>query len=131
MTEGYDAIQRAMDVIGVTRDTTYLNTTPFVLGDDPDQFLIIYGVNHAATGKATYSNLGIYGAKLDNGVASVNNRRFEGTAVEYIPDNPAAKYLYVWKMAPGLQGEVNCTELAQGPVSYGIGLNEIRALSVS
>jgi hypothetical protein len=124
LPEGYDAMQRGMDVIGVTRDTTYLNTTPFVLGDDPDQFLIIYGVNHEATGKATYSNLGIYGAKLDNGVASVNNRRFEGTAVEYIPDNPAAKYLYVWKMARDCNGEVNCTEVPTGPGSYGIGLNE-------
>jgi hypothetical protein len=93
--EGYDAMQRGIDVIGVTRDTTYLNTTPFVLGDDPSQFLIIYGVNHAATGKATYSNFGIYGAKLDNGVASVTNKRFEGKAEEYLPDNPAAKYLYL------------------------------------
>lgn len=124
LTEGYDAMQRGIDVIGVTRDTTYLNTTPFKLGGDPSQFLIIYGVNHAATGKASYSNLGIYGVKLDNGVISVNNKKFNGTAEEYIPDNPAAKYLYVWKVARNCNGDGNCTEVPTGPGSYGIGLND-------
>jgi len=124
LTEGYDALQRGIDVIGVTRDTTYLNSTTFKLGDDPSEFLIVYGVNHAATGKASYSNLGIFGARLDNGVAGVDNRRFEGTAEEYLPGNPAAKYLYVWKMTRNCSGEVNCTEVPTGPGSYGIGLND-------
>jgi len=123
--EGYDAMQRGIDILGATRDTTYLNnTTPFTLGDDPSQFLIIYGVNHASTGKASYSNLGIFGAKLNNGVASVDNKRFEGTAEEYIPGNPAAKYLYVWKVARDCNGDGNCTEVPTGPGSSGIGLNE-------
>lgn len=124
LTEGYDALQRGINVIGVTRDTTYMNTTPFKLGDGPGQFLIVYGVNHAATGKATYSNLGIYGTKLDNGVVAVGNNRFEGTADEFIPGNPAARYLYVWKVARNCSEEGNCTEVPTGPGSYGIGLNE-------
>ncbi|MFZ3050312.1 MAG: hypothetical protein WA106_05890 [Methanothrix sp.] len=110
-------------MIGVTRDTIYLNTTTLELGDDPSEFLIVYGVNHVATGKASNSNLGIFGAKLDNGVAGVDNIIFEGTAEEYLPGNPAAKYLYVWKMARNCSGEVNCTEVPTGPGSYGIGLN--------
>lgn len=111
-------------MIGVTRDTIYLNTTTLELGDDPSEFLIVYGVNHVATGKASNSNLGIFGAKLDNGVAGVDNIIFEGTAEEYLPGNPAAKYLYVWKMARNCSGEVNCTEVPTGPGSYGIGLND-------
>ena len=123
--EGYDAIQRGISALGATRDTTYLNnTTPFTLDDDPSEFLIIYGVNHAATGKASYSNLGIFGAKLNNGVASVDNKIFEGTAEEYIPGNPAAKYLYVWKFARDCNGDENCTVVPTGPGSSGIGLNE-------
>jgi hypothetical protein len=51
-------------------------------------------------------------------------RIFEGTAEEYLPGNPAAKYLYVWKMARNCSGEVNCTEVPTGPGSYGIGLND-------
>jgi len=38
-------------------------------------------------------------------------KRFGGTAEEYIPGNPAAKYLYVWKMARDCDGDGNCTEV--------------------
>jgi hypothetical protein len=74
LTEGYDAIQRNVNVIGVTRDTSYLNTTPFVLGNSSSDFMIVYGVNHAAWGKVVYSNFAIYGLKLENGVAAVDEK---------------------------------------------------------
>ena len=55
----------------------------------PSEFLIIFtGVNHAATGKATYSNFALYGADILNGVGCVNNQNLSGTAVEYLPGNP-------------------------------------------
>lgn len=54
-------MQEVIDVLGETRDTAYLRTDPFKLNDDPNEFAIIYGINHAATGKATYSNMGITG----------------------------------------------------------------------
>jgi hypothetical protein len=66
--EGYDAIQRGVDALGDTRDTIYLNTSSTVLGDRPGEAIIVYGVNHAATGKATYSNFGVYGQKALNGL---------------------------------------------------------------
>lgn len=124
ITEGYDAIQRGVNVIGVTRDTTYLNTTPFTLGDDPNEFLIVYGVNHAATGKAIYSNFGVFGTKLINGVAAVDNKQFAGTAEEYIPDNPEAGYLYVWRVARQCDGDLHCLEVPSIPGAYGVGLND-------
>jgi hypothetical protein len=124
LTEGYDAMQRGLNVIGVTRDTVYLNSTLFTLGEAPGEFLIVYGVNHAASGKAIYSNLGIYGLKLENGVVAVNNSRLAGTAEEYLPDNPAAKYLYVWKLARHCDNASFCTEVPYGQKSRGIELNE-------
>lgn len=124
ITEGYDAIQRGVNVIGVTRDTTYLNTTPFTLGNETNHFLIVYGINHAATGKGIYSNFGVYGMKLLNGVAAIDSSKFAGTAEEYIPGHPAAKYLYVWKVARQCDGEANCLEVPCTLGAYGIGLDD-------
>jgi hypothetical protein len=122
--EGYEAMQRGIDIEGAGRDASYLNTSTFLLGDDPGEFLIIYGVNHAAAGKALYSNLGIYGSKYDNGVIAVNNTIFAGSAEEYLPGNPAAKYLYVWKLARHCDNESNCSEVPWGRKIRGIELNQ-------
>jgi hypothetical protein len=122
--EGYEAMQRGIDIEGAGRDAAYLNTSTFLLEDDPNEFLIVYGVNHAAVGKALYSNLGIYGSKYDNGVVAVNNTIFAGTADEYLPGNPAAKYLYVWKLARHCSNESNCSEVPWGRKSRGIELNQ-------
>jgi hypothetical protein len=45
---------------------------------------------------------------------------FDGTAEEYLPDNPNAKYLYVYKIARNCDGDPNCYELPYGPGGYGI-----------
>lgn len=122
-SEGYDAIQRGIDVLGVTRDTIYLNTTPFTLSNDSNDFAIVYGINHAAIGKALYSNFGIYGIRNINGVAGVDSGQFSGTAEEYLPNNPAAKYLYVWKVARHSNGDSHCLEVPYDVGAYGIDLN--------
>jgi hypothetical protein len=97
--EGFDAIQRKVDILGATRDALYLKTDPFLLEDDPDAFVIVYGVNHEASGKASYSNFAFYGTRLLNGVAGVASPEFAGTAEEYLPGNPDAANFYVWKIA--------------------------------
>jgi hypothetical protein len=121
---GSDAIQRGIDALGPTNDACYLWTSdriadlptppfpnlalyygslqnpPLTLGNDSNEFIIVYGVNHVATGKAIYGNFVPYGADAFNGVGMVTDAEFNGTAQEYLPDNPNAKYLYVYKM-PG------------------------------
>jgi hypothetical protein len=124
LPEGYYAIQKSLDVIGENRDTTYLRADQFTLADDPNEFLIVYGVNHAATGKATYSNFGIYGAKLINGVGAVSNHDFTGTAEEYLPGNPNAKNLYVWKVARRANGNKQCLEVPFSVGAAGIDLGQ-------
>jgi hypothetical protein len=71
---------------------------PITLGNDTNEFIIVYGINHVASGKATYSNFGIYGADVWNSVGAIEDPIFNGTAEEYLPDNPDAKYLYVYKI---------------------------------
>jgi hypothetical protein len=122
--QGYDAIQRGVFVLGPNRDTYYLNTTHFALGDDPNDFLIVYGVNHAATGKATYSNFALYGADILNGVGCVNSQDLWGTAEEYMPENSKAKYFYVWKVARNCTGDPHCLEIPWGVKAYGIELDQ-------
>jgi hypothetical protein len=143
-----DAIQRGIDAVGPDNDacylwtsnlTTFSPTPPFpnlskyydfvphptvTLGNDTNEFIIIYGVNHVATGKATYSSATIYGADGFNGVGTIHDANFNGTAEEYLPDNPNAKYLYVYKIARNCSGDLQCFEVPTGPGAYGIGLDQ-------
>lgn len=121
---GWDGIQRGVMVLGPNRDTTYLNTTPFILGNNSNEFIIVYGVNHAATGKATYSNFALYGADILNGVGCVNSQNLSGTAEEYLPGNPMGSYLYVWKVARNCTGDPHCLEIPSGVKAYGIDLDQ-------
>ena len=83
---GSDAIQRGIDALGPDNDACYLwtstrtpnlPTSPFpnlsqysdfmpnpaiTLGNATNEFIIVYGVNHVATGKVTYENFVLYGA---------------------------------------------------------------------
>jgi hypothetical protein len=78
------------------------------------EFLMLYGVNHVATGKATYMNTNIYAsetAKLILG--GIDDRKFRDTATPYLPaGEPAADLLYAYKISRGCGGESNCLQLA-------------------
>ncbi len=146
--DGNDGIQRGINVYGPNNDACYLWTAnqtvssptppfnnisqyygfsrnpPVTLGNDSNEFIIVYGVNHVATGKATYSNFAIYGADVWNGVGAVTDQDFNGTAEAYLPNNPDAKYLYVYKIARHSNGDPYSYELPYGPGGYGIGPNQ-------
>ena len=94
-----------------------------VLGNDPDEFIIVYGVNHVATGKGSYQNFGLFGADIMNGVGAVTDANFNGTAQEYLPNNPNAKYLYVYKIARN-STDTHCFNVPFGIGAYGIDLNQ-------
>jgi len=110
LTEWLDGIQRKVNLIGESRDTTYLKTSAgFTLSDD--EFLIIYGVNHQATGKATYSNFTIYQEAKDLGISAVNSPVFSGSAIDYIPGDTYAPYLYAWKAAFNCGDDPQCLKI--------------------
>jgi hypothetical protein len=98
----------------------FLRNPPLTLGNDTNEFIIVYGVNHVATGKCAYSNFAPYGADIWNGVGAVHDSELAGTAEEYLPDNPNAKYLYVYKIARNCSGDPHCFEVPYGPGGYGI-----------
>jgi len=147
--EGSDAIQRGINVLGPDNDACYLwtanqtissptppffNTSeyyPFLrdpaitLGNDSNEFIIVYGVNHVATGKATYSSFAVYGADVWNGVGAITDADFNGSAEEYLPDNPNAKYLYVYKLARNCsEDDQYCYEVPYGMKAHGLELDQ-------
>lgn len=122
--DGYDAIQRGIDVLGESRDTVYLNTTETTLGNKPGEEIIVYGVNHAATGKATYANFGLYGGWALNGVGGISNIDYTGSAEEYLPNNPNAKYLYVAKISRVDDGKNTTSVIGSGVGVSGIESDE-------
>jgi hypothetical protein len=118
--EGYDYIQRGVNPYGDGRDCFYVQagyapelgtTTELRLGDG--EFLVVYGPNHVATGKATYMNINIYAtetAKLS--VGAVDDRKFPDTARPYLPPgDPAANLMFAYKFSRSGGGE-NCLQLS-------------------
>ena len=124
LPESYDAVQTETYVAGESRDTVYLRSDSLTLGDNPDEFVIVYGVNHAATGKATYANCNFYGEAAWNGVAGIYSTEYAGSAEPYLPGNPSAKYLYVCKFVRSCGSEKTCVPVPTGPKAHGVQLDE-------
>lgn len=130
--EGYPAIQRDIawmgpaqeGSLGYGRDANYLGSTWFDLPDNG--FAIVYGVDHAGTGKATYASASVYlDEKFNVPVSSVDTgdfKAFPHTASSYLSGEPDAGKFYVWKVARNCNGEPNCME-AQSPCKAKIPLD--------
>jgi len=145
LPEGIEGIQRGINVAGPTRDAIYLWTggqlqfhpptpslitgkaeTPpktFTLSDDPNEFVIVYGVNHEISGKATFSSFTVYGADIWNGVGGVTSDQYP-TAEKYLPGNPNAKRLYAYKIARRCDGEDCYRVPGPGLKAHGIELDQ-------
>ena len=97
--EGLTAYYNDSNAQGDNRDTTYLMTNDFTLDSD-DDFIVVYGVNHTKTGKARYSNAVLYGRPMLNGVCSIYDSLYEGSASEYLEEDCENRdAYYVYKMA--------------------------------
>lgn len=89
-----------------TRDTNYLQSPYFMLRSAVDEYVIVYGVNHQKTGKATYASVSVYlepnqesGPGREFGLGTALDRTFGQSARYYLPDDPQADSLYVLKLA--------------------------------
>ncbi len=139
INDGYDYLQREKNPFGDTRDTFYsaagylpifgsdLNKE-MTLGDN--DFLMVYGVMHRSTGKATYNNINVYITEKELGIASIFDDDFEGTATNYLPDNPAAKLMYALKIARNCNGESDCLEVRAPDNCTAVTLNSSTQLAI-
>ena len=97
--EGLTAYFTDFNAKGDNRDAMYLMTPDFTLNSDED-FIVVYGVNHAKTGKALYANAVLYAKPMLNGVTSIYDSLFEGSAEAWLgEDCKDADSYYVYKMA--------------------------------
>ena len=117
----YDNLQRGINVYGEARDAFVLNAgyvPEFTSNDEltlaDDEFLMIYGVNHVATGKSTYMSLNFYSGNVGKVViGSVADDMFPGTASPYLADgDPAGDLMYAFKVSRSCGSEPNCIQLS-------------------
>ena len=123
-----EGIQRGISVAGLTRDALYLWTggqlrfyppyssllaggaerapNVFTLADDPNEFVIVFGVNHEGSGKAAFLSFTVYGADIWNGVGGVTSDQYP-MAEECLAGNRHARYVYTYKIGRRCDGK-NC-----------------------
>jgi hypothetical protein len=119
INEGYDFTQRQVATLGDTRDALYLaagKLPEFDVNEDmtleEGEFLIAYGLNHMATGKATYVNVSAYTSnesKMFLGQAFPSD--MEDSAYQFL-SGAEAEIMYAYKISRDCQGEDFCLTLA-------------------
>jgi hypothetical protein len=119
--EGYDFTQRKVTTLGDTRDALYLGAgdlPEFGLTDEmtlkDGEFLIAYGLNHMATGKATYININSYTSgpsKMALGSAFPDQLRH--SAYQYLSwSDPDGDLTYAYTISRDCEGKDFCLQLA-------------------
>jgi len=113
--EGLTGVQEEINEMGPSGDALGPRTAGHFFLPSRDDFAIVYGVNHEATGKATYSSLSLYEDTLWIGLGVAYSRDYPGSVARYLhglpPDNAAvlnADKLYAWKVARDCGGEEYC-----------------------
>lgn len=97
--DGMTAYTNDVNANGDVLDAAYLITPDFKLTSD-DDFVVVYGVNHATTRKARYFNAVLHARPLFNGVCTVFDSMLSGSAGAYLDERgQGADEFYAYKMA--------------------------------
>jgi len=124
MTEGtpdpYACIAGEKSCAGDNRDTIYPATGVFAWPLNVNDFIIVHGVDHSQTGKATYANASVYALQHLAGVAAVSSKTWKGSAAKYLPNHPLVDKLYAYKIARDCKNEEFCLEVPNEPCPNGI-----------
>jgi hypothetical protein len=116
LLSGLTCLKRRTPCFGDNADAVYSVSLPTRLTDDPRDFLIVVGVQHETTGKATSTSLAVYNTPRLMGIAAVTGDALLHSAERYLPTHPQRRYLYAYKFARDCQGEPYCAEVPQGPL---------------
>lgn len=112
-------ISQLTDCLGEVSDTVYAAGPADVLLSDgtltlgPTDRLIVYGVNHEASGLATYANVVVNLWSKRAGVATFESPDMPGSADAYLPDHPDRGSLFVVEIARACGGRPHCLELSE------------------
>lgn len=83
-------------VAGASNDAVYF-ASPYLTVPD-GSFLVAYGPEHRATGKATYASVSVYADPVAwvGPLASAQSPKLQGSASNYIGDQPNTDKFYAW-----------------------------------
>ena len=111
---GYNCIGKNFPCLGDLSDATYIVGGLGVrLEPGPDSYILVLGVNHYMTGKATYMNLAPYYIPQALGVDAVDEEDLFGSANRYLPHHPYRSYLYAYKISRDCAGDPDCMEISE------------------
>ncbi len=109
-TKGYTNFPWQDGVDDGGTDAIYLGSENFSL--PAGAFLVAYGAEHRATGKATYSGVTVYADPVAAvSLAAVNSPDLQGSAADYIHDQPNADMFYAWTFTRGAGSGSHVTQL--------------------
>ncbi|RII28598.1 MAG: hypothetical protein CXR31_01585 [Geobacter sp.] len=121
--DGYDFMQQMKRAYLDCRDTIYVgagadafpNNVNYDITLADNEFLVMYGVNHTATGKAAYMNLNAYAKQSQLAIGSVFDTDFVNSADFYLPSgDPKASQMFVYKISWQCGGEPFCLKMSSG-----------------
>jgi hypothetical protein len=121
--DGYDYLQQMKRAYLDCRDTIYVgagadafpNNLDYDIKLTDDEFLVIYGVNHTATGKASYMNLNAYAKPSQLAIGSIFDTDFAHSADAYLPTgDPAASLMFAYKISWQCGDEPFCLQMSSG-----------------
>jgi hypothetical protein len=120
--DGYDFIQQMRRAYLDCRDTIYVgagadafpNNVNYEITLTDEELLVIYGVNHTATGKASYMNLNAYAKPSQLAIGSVFDTDFAHSADDYLPGEPAASQMFAYKISWQCGDEPFCLQMSSG-----------------
>ncbi len=106
--EGINCIRDSQFCLGDNHDAQYgifpyvelaITGKSFKLSNSHDDFVMVIGINHALTGKATYTNITPYHFEKQLGIGSLRGDELIGSAGSYIPEEPDSNLFYVAKIS--------------------------------
>ncbi len=100
---------------GCNSDSTYASTTAFPMPEAlPHADVVVFGVNHEATGMASYANAILMGNDNEDPVAFVDTSMVAGSADSYLPGHPDVDKFYVWRFARDCGEDPFCSTVNSG-----------------
>jgi len=99
---------------GCNRDSTYGGAPALVMPLEDTIDVIVFGVNHAASGMVSYANAFVLGTSNEDPAAFVDTTMMPGSADDYLPGHPDVDKLYVWRFSRSCGSDPYCSEVVQG-----------------
>lgn len=126
---GWDCIVGESTCAGDNRDALYSQDTPVVRVKSLDDFVIVVGVNHRLTGKATYLNHSVYDLKKIAGIVGVTDLSLtKDSAVFHAGIDPASARaklysgLYAYMISYNCAGRAHCLQIPAPTPENPVGL---------